>query len=99
MRIREENRQKTAIRTIFGSFEWRILCFGLTNAPAAFSRLLSSLFRELIGEFMVLYLDDVLIYSNSKVDYKIHLRKVFKILRENKFYLRPSKFHFELEEV
>lgn len=49
MRLKEEDCHKTAIRTRFGSFEWRVLCFGLTNAPAAFSRLLASLFQELLG--------------------------------------------------
>eukprot|EP00171_Calliarthron_tuberculosum_P022005 IDg22005t1 len=63
MRIREEDCPKTAIRTRFGSFEWRVLCFGLTNAPASFSRLIASKFHELNGDCIVLFLDDLLIYS------------------------------------
>ena len=63
MRIREEDISKTAIRTRYGSFERRVLCFGLTNAPASFSRLLSTLLRDLNGECLVLFLDDVLFYS------------------------------------
>ena len=99
MRLKEEDCHKTAIRTRFGSFEWRVLCFGLTNAPAAFSRLLSSIFRKLIGECIVLYLDDILAFSKSIEDHRRHLRKVFSILRKHKFYLRPSKCKFGLEEV
>lgn len=99
MRLKEEDCHKTAIRTRFGSFEWRVLCFGLTNAPAAFSRLLSNLFQELLGECMVLYLDDILIYSKSREEHRTHLRKVFNILRRHKLYLRPSKCNFGLEEV
>lgn len=65
MRINEEDCAKTAIRTLFGYFEWRVLNFGLTNAPAAFTRLLSTLLRDLNGESVVIFLDDILIYSKT----------------------------------
>lgn len=74
MRIREEDCYKTAICTRFGYFEWRVLRFGLTNAPATFSRLMASLIRELNGECVVLFLDDVLVYSKSVREHKVHLR-------------------------
>lgn len=99
MRIKEEDCHKTAIRTRFGSFEWKVLCFGLRNAPAAFTRLLSHLLQELYGDCMVLYLDDILIYSQSIEAHKRHLRKLFEILRRNKIYIRPSKCKLGASEV
>jgi len=84
MRVREEDIPKTAIRTRFGSFEWRVLCFGLTNAPASFTRLISTLLQELNGECIVLFLDDVLVYSKNIDDHREHLRRLFEVLRRNK---------------
>ena len=99
MRIKEEDCHKTAIRTRYGSFEWRVLCFGLMNAPAAFTRLLSSLLSELHGECLILYLDDILVYSSSVEEHKIHLRKLFDILHKNKLYIKPSKCTIGVDEV
>ncbi len=76
-----------------------MLCFGLTNAPAAFSRLISSLFQELNGECVVLFLDDLLVYSKTEEEHKIHLRKVFEILRRHKLYAKRSKCAFGVAEV
>lgn len=84
MRIVDKDIHKTAIRTRFGSFGWKVLCFGLTNAPASFSRLMSSMLRELNGEFLVQYLDDVLVYSKSFKENKLHLPKLIQVLRKNK---------------
>ena len=99
MRIREEDCFKTAIRTRFGSFEWRLLCFGLTNAPAAFSRLMASLIRELNGECVVLCLDDVLVYSKSIREHKTHLRRLFDILRKHKLYAKRRKCSIGVSSV
>lgn len=99
MRVKKEDCHKTAIRTRFGSFEWKVLCFGLRNAPAAFTRLLSNLLQELHGECMVLFLDDILIYSKSEKEHKHHLQRLFEILRKNKIYIRPSKCKFGASEV
>lgn len=99
MRLREEDCDKNAIHTRYGSFEWRVLCFGLTNAPAAFSRLLAHIIRELHGECLVLYVDDILIYSKNKEEHMRHLRKLFQILRKNELYVRPRKSNFGATEV
>lgn len=99
MRIREEDCEKTAIRTRFGSFEWRVLCFGLTNAPAAFTRLLSTLLRDLNGDCLVLFLDDVLLYSKSIQEHRRKLRILLKILRDNNLYVKRSKCAIGAEEV
>ncbi len=84
MRIKEEDCHKSSIRTRLGSFEWRVLCFGLMNTPAAFSRMLSSILRELNGEYLVLFHDERLVYSSTIEEHKVKLRKLFEILRANK---------------
>ena len=99
MRIREEDIPKTAIRTRYGSFEWRVLCFGLTNAPASFTRLLTTLLRELNGECLVLFLDDVLVYSKKKEEHALHLRRLFELLRKNQLYAKRSKGVIGVSEV
>lgn len=99
LRIKESDCHKTAARTRFGAFEWKVLCFGLTNAPATFTRLLTSLLRDLNGECLVLFLDDVLVYSKTIEEHKIHLRRLFEILKANKLYAKRSKCHIEVQEV
>lgn len=99
MRIREEDCPKTAIRTRFGSFEWRVLCFGLTNAPPSFTRLLSTLLRELNGDCLVLFLDDVLVYSRSVEEHRKHLQRLFEILRREKLYAKRKKCNIGVAEV
>ncbi len=99
MRIREKDCHKTAIRTRFGAFESRVVCFGLRNAPAAFSRMLSTLLHELNGECLVLFLDDVLVYSKDIQEHRQKLRKLFSILRENKLYAKKSKCSIGVSEV
>ena len=91
MRLKEEDCHKTAIRTWFGSFEWKVLFFGLTNAPASFTRLISTLLRELNSECLVLFLDDVLVCFSSIEEHKRHLRSLFEILRKSKLYAKKSK--------
>lgn len=99
MLIRYVDCPKTAIRTRFGSFEWIVLCFGLTNAPAAFTRLLSTILHDLNGECAVLFLDDVLIYSNSVQEHHQHLSCLFEKLRQIKLYVKRSKCHIGVPSV
>lgn len=99
MRVKDSDCHKTSIRTRYGSFEWRVLCFGLTNAPAAFSRLIVTLLRDLNGRCIVVYLDDILVYSNSIEEHRLHLRKLFDILREHKLYAHQEKCFFGTNEV
>lgn len=99
MRLKEEHCHKTAIRTRFGPFEWKLMCFGLRNAPAAFTRMLSKLLHNLHGECMVLYLDDILLYSGSEQENIENLWKLFTILRKNKIYVVPSKCKYGATDV
>ncbi len=90
MRINEEHCPKKAIKTRFGSFKWRVLCFGLTNAPDAFSRLILSVLQNLNGECVVLFLEDIRFYSKCIEDHRIHLSKLLDLLQEYKLYSKVS---------
>ena len=70
------------------------MSFGLTNAPATFSRLMNSIFMEYLDKFVVVYLDDILIYSKSEEEHAEHLRLVLKKLREHRLYAKFSKCEF-----
>ena len=99
MHIRDIDCPKMAIRTCFGTFELRVLCFGLTNALAAFTRLPSNMLQELNRECCVLFMDDVVIYNSTNEEHIKHLRRLFEILRANKLYVRSSKCHIGTSEV
>jgi hypothetical protein len=73
--------------------------FGLTNAPATFCILMNNIFREWLDDFVVVYIDDILIYSGSLEEHAEHLRKVFQKLRENKLYAKLEKCEFGVKEV
>ncbi len=73
--------------------------FGLCNAPATFQRLLNNIIRPLLDDFVVIYLDDVLIYSKSLKEHKEHVHKVLTLLREHKLYAKSSKYAFAQTEV
>ncbi|CAI7877544.1 unnamed protein product [Closterium sp. NIES-54] len=90
---------KTAFRTRYGSYEYLVMPFGLCNAPATFQAEMNHILRNLLDECVVVYLDDILIYSKNMKEHVEHLRKVFEILRKNKFYVKLSKSEFALKKV
>ena len=73
--------------------------FGLTNAPATFMKLMNNVLRSYLGKFVVVFLDDILIYSRTREEHLEHLRKVFQLLRENSLYAKESKCEFSAKEV
>src|SRR3954467_3814451 len=91
IKIRNEDIPKTAFTTRYGLYEYTIMSFGLTNAPANFSRMMNSIFMEYLDKFVVVYLDDILIYSKNKEEHAEHLRLVLMKLQENRLYAKFSK--------
>jgi hypothetical protein len=99
IRVHAESVQKTAFTSRFGHYEWLVLPMGLTNAPAAFMSLMEKTFREELDKFVVLFLDDILIFSESLEEHIAHLRIVLQRLRDNKLFAKRSKCQFFRSEV
>ena len=83
LRIKERDVPKTAFRTRYGHYEFLVMPFGLTNAPAMFMDLMKRVFKSYLDKYVVVFVDDLLIYSKSLTDYEQHLRNVLQVLREN----------------
>src|SRR3954467_11231640 len=96
IRIRNEDTPKTAFTTRYGLYEYTVMSFGLTNAPATFSRMMNSIFMEYLDKFVVVYLDDILMYSKNEEEHAGHLRLVLMKLREHPLYGKLSKCEFWL---
>lgn len=86
IRIAEDDIPKTAFNTRYGHYEWLVMSFGLTNAPATFQNLMNDVFRDLINAGLVVYLDDILVYSRTPQEHLIRLRSVLQKLRDNHLY-------------
>ncbi|CAI7908185.1 unnamed protein product [Closterium sp. NIES-53] len=99
IRMADNSIHKTAFRTRYGSYEYLVMPFGLTNAPATFQAEMNHILRPLLDECVVVYLDDILIYSRDMKQHIEHLRRVFEILRREKFYVNLSKSEFALKKV
>ena len=97
MRIAESDIQKTAFRTRYGHYEFVVMPFGITNAPAAFMDLMQRCFNEYLDKFVVAFIDDILIYSRSKKEHEEHLRIVLHLLKREKLYAKFSKCEFWLD--
>ena len=99
IKIRNGDIPKTAFITRYSQYEYTVMSFGLTNAPAIFSRLMNSVFMEYLDKLVVVYLDDILIYSKNEEEHAEHLRLVLTKLREHRLYAKFSKCEFWLPEV
>src|SRR5271155_5392510 len=78
VRVTEGDKWKTTFRTRYGSFEWLVMPFGLSNAPASFQRFMNDIFGDLLNVCVIIYLDDILIYSDDPKEHKKHVREVFR---------------------
>ena len=97
--MKKEDIPKTAFRTRYGHYEFEVMPFGLTNAPAVFMDQMNRTFHELLDVCVVVFIDDILVYSKSKAEHEKHLRLVLDIFRKQKWFAKLSKCDFWLKEV
>ena len=99
LRVKEGDVPKTTFRTRYGHFEFMVMPFGLTNAPAAFMDLMNQEFQLYLDRFVIVFIDDILVYSGSPEEHSEHLRIVLQTLRERQLYAKLSKCQFWLDRV
>ena len=99
IKVEEENITKTTFRTRYGYYEFKVMSLGLTNAPVVFMDYMNRIFRPYLCRFVVVFIDDIVIYLRTKEEHKEHLKVVLGILREKKLYAKLSKCEFWMEEV
>ena len=99
VRIANGEEWKTTFRTRYGSFEWLVMPFGLTNAPAAFQRFMNDIFSDLLDVCVIIYLDNILIYSEDMTKHKAHVKEVLRRLRKNGLYAAAPKCDFHKQSV
>ena len=99
LRVQEDSIPKTAFRTRYGHYEFLVMPFGLTNAPAVFMDLMNRVCRPYLDKFVIVFIDDILIYSRSQLDHEKHLRTILELLGKEKLYTKFSKCEFWLREV
>ncbi|XP_052725984.1 uncharacterized protein LOC128194426 [Vigna angularis] len=97
--VKEEDIQKTTFRSRYGHYEYVVMPFGVTNAPAVFMEYMNRIFRPYLDKFVVVFIDDILIYSKTQDEHEEHLRIVLGILREKELYAKLSKCEFWMKEV
>ena len=93
------DRYKTAFVTHEGQYIWKVMPFGLTNAPSTFQRLMNETLKGYIGKFVIVYLDDILIFSKDQKEHTMHLGLVLNRLQKAQLYAKKSKCHFYLDKV
>ena len=99
LRVRSGDIPKTAFCTRYGHYEFLVMPFGLTNAPVAFMALMNDIFKPYLDKFVIVFIDDILVYSKSKEDHEEHLRIVLQTLREKELYAKLNKCNFWLEQI
>jgi len=99
LRIRDEDISKTAFHTRYGHYEFVMVPFGLTNTPVAFMGLMNRVFKPYLDQFVVVFIDDILIYSRTPEEHNHHLRVALEVLRGNELYAKFSKCESWLNKV
>ncbi|GJU37640.1 putative reverse transcriptase domain-containing protein [Tanacetum coccineum] len=99
LRVRDEDIPKTAFRTRYGHYEFQVMPFGLTNAPAVFMDLMNRVCRPYLDKFVIVFIDDILIYSKTKEEHDAHLRLILELLKKEELHAKFSKCDFWLSKV
>ncbi|GKB91510.1 putative reverse transcriptase domain-containing protein, partial [Tanacetum coccineum] len=99
LRVHEEDIPKTAFRTRYGHYEFQVIPFGLTNAPAVFMDLMNRVCKPYLDRFVIVFIDDILIYSKSRKEREGHLKLILKLLTDEELYAKFSKCEFWLSKV
>nr|GEX79369.1 putative reverse transcriptase domain-containing protein [Tanacetum cinerariifolium] len=99
LRVKDHDICKTAFRTRYGHYEFLVMPFGLTNAPAVFMDLMNRIFHEYLDKFVIVFIDDILVYFKSKEEHEQHLQIMLEILRQKKLYTKFLKCEFWLQQV
>ena len=99
MRVVEGDEAKTTCVTWYGSFEFLVMPFGLTNAPTTFCNLMNDVLFDFLDSFVVVYLDDIVIYNLTLEYHLVHLEKVFERLRQNQLYVKKEKCEFSHTKI
>ncbi|GJX41644.1 reverse transcriptase domain-containing protein [Tanacetum coccineum] len=99
LRVRDEDIPKTAFRTRYRHYEFQVMPFGLTNAPAVFMDLMNRVCRPYLDKFVIMFIDDILIYSKTKEEHDAHLRQILELLKKEKLYAKFLKCDFWLSKV
>ena len=94
VRIKEDDISKTTFRTRYGHYEFTVVTFGLMNAPTTFMWLMNGIFQKYLDKFVIVFLDDILVYSKTKKEHEEHLRLVMHVLKVNQLYAKYSKCFF-----
>ena len=97
--IKDKDIYKTNFRIRYGNYELLVLPFGLTNAPVTFMRLMHGIFHPFLDKFVLIFIDDILIYSKNQEEHREHLRIVLEMLRKHQFYVKFSKCDFFKIEI
>ena len=99
LRIREQDVVKMAFRSRYGHYEFLVMPFGLTNVPIAFINLMNRVFKSFLDQSVIVFIDDVLVYSRSEEEHEQHLRAILQTLREHRLFAKFNKCEFWLERV
>ena len=99
LKVAEQDIPKTAFRTRYGHYEFLVMPFGLTSGPAAFMALMNRVFQPYLDKFVIVFIDDILVYSRSREEHEEHLQTVLQTLRDKQLYAKFSKCDFWLDQV
>ncbi|GJX78001.1 putative reverse transcriptase domain-containing protein [Tanacetum coccineum] len=99
LQVREEDIPKTAFRTRYGHYEFQVMPFGLTNALAIFMDLMNRVCKPYLDKFVIVFIDDILIYSKNKKEHEVHLKLILELLKKEELYAKFSKCEFWIPKV